>query len=154
MSTSTVEVRLSEAWSFLAGQDFRFRRVEPPHETTAPPSEWQVFLPFTQDDHQSACRLTITDAQTRHVASTMFDVPEWSLTQADLDDAVREICNVLGSCLLEGRSGPGAPAIGLPLIVARDQQTPSELLSQYEPETCHHPQVDEIRTIIATTNQR
>ena len=154
MSASTVERRLSEAWSFLAGQDFHFRRVDPPRQTLAPSSDWQVLLPFSQPDNESACRLTLTDAQTRHVASTLFNVPENNLTQADLDDTAREICNVLGSCLLEGRSGPGAPAIGLPQIIPPGQHSHALLLSQYEPAACHHPQVDEIRPVDPAATQR
>jgi hypothetical protein len=141
-NSAEIERRLAEAWTFLAGQQLEFRRVDPPQDRPLESNDWQVLLPFFDDfDQDSACRLTITALQARRAAATLFGVSESEVTQADVEDAMREAGNILGACLLEGREF--LPRLGLPTIMRVPM--PFELLSQYEPEADPYPRIDEIR---------
>ncbi len=154
-TSANIERRLSEAWLFLAGQDLKFKQVHPPCIQPRRDQDWQVLLPFTiEDGVPSACRLTISAQEARKAAALMFGAPEAELSQEDLDDAAKEICNVLGSCLLEGRAGDKPARIGLPQSVSNTSDQRFELLSQYEPEFHARPLIDEIRAPVVGGAQR
>jgi len=154
-TSASIERRLSEAWLFLAGQDLKFKRVHPPCNHPRREQDWQVLLPFTVEDGvPSACRLTISVQEARKAAALMFGAPEAELSQEDLDDAAKEICNVLGSCLLEGRAGEKPARIGVPQSVNSTVDQRFELLSQYEPELHARPLIDELRSPLMGDAQR
>jgi len=154
-TSASIERRLSEAWLFLAGQDLKFKQVHPPCIRPRREQDWQVLLPFTiEDGVPSACRLTISAQEARKAAALMFGAPEAELSQEDLDDAAKEICNVLGSCLLEGRAGEKPARIGLPQNVSNTSDQRFELLSQYEPEFHARPLIDELRSPLMGDAQR
>jgi hypothetical protein len=154
-TSASIERRLSEAWLFLAGQDLKFKQVHPPCNRPRCEQDWQVILPFTiEDGVPSACRLTISVQEARKAAALMFGAPEAELSQEDLDDAAKEICNVLGSCLLEGRAGEKPARIGVPQSVNNTSDQRFELLSQYEPESHSRPLIDELRSPLVGGAQR
>jgi len=154
-TSASIERRLSEAWLFLAGQDLKFKQVHPPCIRPRREQDWQVLLPFTiEDGVPSACRLTISAQEARKAAALMFGAPEAELSQEDLDDAAKEICNVLGSCLLEGRAGEKPARIGVPQSVNSTIDQRFELLSQYEPEFHARPLIDELRSPLMGDAQR
>lgn len=138
-----LESRLSEAWQFLSGEAWRFRRLDPITEASSVVGRTAV-LPLTLADRsECACRLVISAEHARRVASHLFGVPAPEVSPHDLEDALREACNVLGSCVAAGLPESLGPLIGIPFIAddgteaAGDGSLPSR--AGFRPESYSDP---------------
>lgn len=141
-SSSLIGGRLSKAWAFLCGESRAFVEVAPPAVTAIGSRDASALLPVTLGDStEGACRVVISAEQARQVASFLFGVGEQELSPADLQDAVLEACNVLGSCLVQSIADADRISIGCPEI---DGRAVAELVtqSQYRPEALAGPRLD------------
>ncbi len=148
----SLESRLSEAWQFLSGEAWRFRRLDPVTEASSVVGRTAV-LPLTLANRsECACRLVISAEHARQVASHLFGVPAAEVSPNDLEDALREACNVLGSCLAAGLPESLGPLIGIPFIADDGTEAPGDtsLLSRagFRPESHNDPLLDVLPGIL------
>ena len=94
-----------------------------------------------------ACRLVISPDNVRQVASNLFGVPASELSEADVEDALREACNVLGSCVASAIPAAFDARIGIPMVVtdAPEAQSASawrNVRARFHPEAQIDPRLD------------
>lgn len=115
----TLACQLEPAWTFLSGHQRHFVPTSPqmprPSET-----EHRVVLPvkLLNGNRLVAVGVMIDQDQAVAVARFMFGQPDGEVSEADLQDACLETCNVLASSVIKGCENPSVIDIGLPLEVS------------------------------------
>ena len=147
-----LESRLSEAWEFLSGEAWQFRRFDPVTEASSVVGRTAV-LPLTLADRsECACRLVISAEHARRVASHLFGVPAPDVSPHDLEDALREACNVLGSCVAAGLPESLGPLIGIAFIADDGTEAPGDASlpsrAGFRPESHDDPLLDVLPGIL------
>lgn len=102
VSRSEMSERLKKSWRFLSGTELTF--VELKSDIPIPNQRYMtIVIPIGEikDKPSSAIAvgLLISEDQATKVASYMFGLDKSKLTEADITDACKESCNVLGGGL-------------------------------------------------------
>lgn len=107
---------LEPAWSFLSGYERHFEPAELP-QLRPGESEHRVVLPvkLLNGSRLVAVGVMLDQDQAEAVARFMFGQPEGEISEADLQDACLETCNVLASSVIKACENPNVIDIGLPL---------------------------------------
>lgn len=120
-AAAPIEHRLARAWEFLRGQRHGFHTAPPVPARATTPGGRHLLLPIGRLDRpdRAAVGLLIDRHEAEAVAAAMFAVPAERLTEADIDDACAEACNVLSGCVVDllrptGRAGAAELDLGLP----------------------------------------
>lgn len=114
LSTTDMVKKISESWSFVSGTYFEFRESD--HRSTIADHEnmMAVILPMYIDSlpHREsiAIGLILDDTEAVKVAAHMFGLTPETLSVADIQDAKKETCNILGGNLVVGENSK----LGLP----------------------------------------
>ncbi|HSH88083.1 MAG TPA: hypothetical protein VK958_12625 [Methylophilus sp.] len=114
LSTTDMVKKISESWSFVSGTAFAFK--ESNHRSTIDDHQglMAVILPMYIDSlpqrESIAIGLILDDAEAIKVASHMFGLDPETLSAADIQDAKKETCNILGGNLVVGENSK----LGLP----------------------------------------
>lgn len=125
LPTEEMEKKLSQSWAFVSGADVHFKESQTytfhNHENLM-----AVILPLivnTQPHTESiAVGLIMDDQEAIKVASHMFGLTLDDLSDADIQDAKKETCNILGSGLItDARCELGLPT-EVPLATFFDLQ--------------------------------
>lgn len=114
LSTTDMVKKISESWSFVSGTAFDFKESD--HSSTIYDHEglMAVILPMYIDSlpqrESIAIGLILDDAEAIKIASHMFGLTPETLSAADIQDAKKETCNILGGNLVVGKDSK----LGLP----------------------------------------
>ncbi len=114
LPTTDMVKKISESWSFVSGTAFEFKKSD--HRSTIEDHEslMAVILPMYIDSlpqrESIAIGLLLDDAEAIKVASHMFGLTPETLSAADIQDAKKETCNILGGNLVLGENSK----LGLP----------------------------------------
>lgn len=119
LPASEMKSKLSESWAFLSGANLEFKEST---RCTFNPSDslMALILPVQVDNELDgdsiAIGLIMDDDEAVKVASHMFGLMPEVLSKADIEDAKRESCNILGGGLIveEGYT------LGLPKEITLD----------------------------------
>lgn len=113
----SVTSHLKQAWSFLSGQDRAFQFLAPGADIAF--SGTGYFLPIAIEDSHDRCAvaLLISPADVLAIASNMFGVPQETLSEDDLTDAGKEVCNVLSGSSLTQFAHKVQLRLGIPVEV-------------------------------------
>ncbi|MGE5450572.1 MAG: hypothetical protein ACM3VZ_01845 [Acidobacteriota bacterium] len=121
--TENLASQLEPAWAFLSGTQ---RRFEPTTLQILPrpgETEHRVVLPvkLRNGTRLVAVGVMIDQDQAEAVARFMFGQAEGPVSEADVQDACLEACNVLASSVIQGCENPIVIDIGLPHEVSAQQ---------------------------------
>lgn len=114
LPTPDMMKKISESWSFVSGAAFQFK--ESPHRYTMHGQEnlMAVILPMYIDSlpqpESIAIGLIMDNDEAIKVASHMFGLTPETLSAADIQDAKKETCNILGGSLIVDQNSK----LGLP----------------------------------------
>jgi hypothetical protein len=114
LSTTDMMKKISESWSFVSGTAFQFK--ESTHCSTIDDHEnlMAVILPMYIDSlpqaESIAIGLILDNDEAIKVASHMFGLTPETLSAADIQDAKKETCNILGGSLIVDQNSK----LGLP----------------------------------------
>lgn len=113
LPTPDMMKKISESWSFVSGEAFEFK--ESNHYTFhSHENLMAVILPLFVDSQPQresiAIGLILDDAEAIKVAAHMFGLSKETLSAADVQDAKKETCNILGGGLIVDKNSE----LGLP----------------------------------------
>lgn len=116
----TLASQLEPAWAFLSGHQRHFAPTTEPMLPRPGETEHRVVLPvkLLNGSRLVAVGVMIDEDQAEAVARFMFGQPEGEVSEADLQDACLETCNVLASSVIKGCENPDVIDIGLPAEVS------------------------------------
>lgn len=119
---ATLVSQLEPAWAFLSGTERHFEMTSLPLLRPGE-TEHRVVLPvkLLNGSRLIAVGVMLDDDQAQAVARFMFGLPEGEVSDADLQDACLETCNVLASSVIKACENPDVIDIGLPLNLSASQ---------------------------------
>jgi hypothetical protein len=110
--------------------------------TPAPASDKHLLMaaPLPQQGRHAGVGLVIDRAEAVGIAAAMFDVAPADLSEADIDDACGEACNVMSACVAEALQADRPVAFDRPLpLPARRYQAISNASSVLTAYASHAP---------------
>jgi hypothetical protein len=104
LSTTDMMKKISESWSFVSGAAFQFKESAHRYHMHDHENLMAVILPMYIDSKPQAesiaIGLILDEAEAIKVASHMFGLTPETLSLADIQDAKKETCNILGGSLI------------------------------------------------------
>jgi len=131
-----ISATLAKSWKFLSGEDREFKALD----SITPPDyqEHTYFLPVEVEDagKRYAVSVLLHRSDATVVASFMFGLEPSELSEADLQDACGEICNVISSRHLLKLSDEARITLGMPTYLQKqtylDTMTHGQLEAAYQ----------------------
>ncbi|NDD15115.1 MAG: hypothetical protein EB072_21410 [Betaproteobacteria bacterium] len=130
-----ISATLAKSWKFLSGEDREFKALD----SITPPEyqEHTYYLPVEVEDagKRYAVSVLLHRSDATVVASFMFGMEPSKLSEADLQDACGEICNVMSSRHLLKLSNEARITLGMPKYLHK--QTYLETITQGQLEAAY-----------------
>ncbi|NBW78199.1 MAG: hypothetical protein EBR27_04180 [Betaproteobacteria bacterium] len=130
-----ISATLAKSWKFLSGEDREFKALD----SITPPEyqEHTYYLPVEVEDagKRYAVSVLLHRSDATVVASFMFGMEPSELSEADLQDACGEICNVMSSRHLLKLSNEARITLGMPKYLHK--QTYLETITQGQLEAAY-----------------
>ena len=104
LPTPDMMKKISESWSFVSGAAFKFKESQHRYTMQDQGNLMAVILPIYIDSlpqpKSIAIGLILDNDEAIKVASHMFGLTPETLSAADIQDAKKETCNILGGSLI------------------------------------------------------